>query len=103
MPTVFLTQETKRNVEKAARFGELKPVLGEGHSFVDDNRGANDQVLQILGREFSSRTDYVLPVGDLVGVFAAGFFLGIVNREAPVRLLKWDARLNDYVAVEITA
>ena len=101
MATVFLTQETKRNVEKAARFGALRPVLGEGHSFVDDPKGSVERVTQIIGPEFGPE-DFILPVGDLVGVFVAGYVVGL-DRCGPVKLLKWDARLNDYVAVEIIA
>lgn len=96
MGRVFVVQEVKgKDISSASRFGDLV-VLMRGkydRQIIGDTTSVTRSMQKDL--EDYKNTDYILPIGDPVGIGIA-VALAAANNNGQVSMLKWDKRDGQY-------
>jgi hypothetical protein len=92
MPTVFVVQESDRNILPAKEFGELKVILSHN----DVSKGAEHMVSKI--KKFLNGItgdDYILCIGDPVAI-GLTIHLALAKTYGVLRILRWNKHSYSY-------
>lgn len=88
----------QHDLSPALRFGEVVDVLPPG-SISQDIGVLKTQIMETLLTEGCCRDDYLLAIGDPVAIVVGAFAMAAFSDR--IRLLKWDRRMQGYLASEI--
>ncbi len=96
---VYVIQEQQgKNISSAAKFGELKLLLGAGDQVYMDPKHYTDKLMEKL-KNFNDK-DFLLLMGDPVLIGIASGITARVN-EGRLKVLKWDKQTRSYMAITI--
>jgi hypothetical protein len=91
------------DLSPALRYGEVVDVLPPGSVTQDYNKMA-EEVRRRLTEEDYGEGDYILALGDPVAIVVGAFVAVALTPHSPtIHLLKWDRRMQGYVACNIPA